>query len=220
MFQDQFLYPFHEKCHLSQSNAFICDSCQVSTWFFTTFSVSGLKEKVHHIENLQQLFTCILPEEIDIPPFVLEYDTRVNSPYYTAQSSGLWWCQINPELTSLTGPATFHRANTQQTTPTLMWTRWTLTKVHLCHSWWAGFSVMVRDSWSIMLYKHILLKPAELNQTQMSLKEPSAWPKLFLDEVCLCGVWMMRLNLTNILNQCFVPMWNTCTSVCVNNGWK
>uniref|UniRef100_A0A9J7YQR0 Ganglioside induced differentiation associated protein 2 n=1 Tax=Cyprinus carpio carpio TaxID=630221 RepID=A0A9J7YQR0_CYPCA len=50
---------------------------KVSTWFFTTFSVSGLKEKVHHIENLQQLFTCILPEEIDIPPFVLEYDTRV-----------------------------------------------------------------------------------------------------------------------------------------------
>ncbi|XP_051564428.1 ganglioside-induced differentiation-associated protein 2 isoform X1 [Myxocyprinus asiaticus] len=62
---------------------------KVSTWFFTTFSVSGLKEKVHHIENLQQLFTCILPEQIDIPPFVLEYDTRVNSPYYTAHSSGL-----------------------------------------------------------------------------------------------------------------------------------
>uniref|UniRef100_A0A672SJB0 Ganglioside-induced differentiation-associated protein 2-like n=1 Tax=Sinocyclocheilus grahami TaxID=75366 RepID=A0A672SJB0_SINGR len=50
---------------------------KVSTWFFTTFSVSGLKEKVHHIENLQQLFTCILPEQIDIPPFVLEYDTRL-----------------------------------------------------------------------------------------------------------------------------------------------
>uniref|UniRef100_A0A8C2FH23 Ganglioside induced differentiation associated protein 2 n=1 Tax=Cyprinus carpio TaxID=7962 RepID=A0A8C2FH23_CYPCA len=51
---------------------------KVSTWFFTTFSVSGLKEKVHHIENLQQLFTCILPEQIDIPPFVLEYDSRVS----------------------------------------------------------------------------------------------------------------------------------------------
>ncbi|KAK3543406.1 hypothetical protein QTP70_020432 [Hemibagrus guttatus] len=51
---------------------------KVSTWFFTTFSVPGMKEKVHHIENLQQLFTCILPEQIDIPPFVLEYDTRMN----------------------------------------------------------------------------------------------------------------------------------------------
>ncbi|TSV41638.1 Ganglioside-induced differentiation-associated protein 2 [Bagarius yarrelli] len=49
---------------------------KVSTWFFTTFSVPGMKEKVHHIENLQQLFTCILPEQIDIPPFVLEYDNR------------------------------------------------------------------------------------------------------------------------------------------------
>lgn len=62
---------------------------KVSTWFFTTFSVSGLKDKVHHIENLQQLFTCVLPEQIDIPPFVLEYDSRVNSPYYSAQSAGL-----------------------------------------------------------------------------------------------------------------------------------
>uniref|UniRef100_A0A672Q7I2 Macro domain-containing protein n=1 Tax=Sinocyclocheilus grahami TaxID=75366 RepID=A0A672Q7I2_SINGR len=52
---------------------------KVSTWFFTTFSVSSLKEKVHHIENLQQLFTCILPEQIDIPPFVLEYDTRLKN---------------------------------------------------------------------------------------------------------------------------------------------
>ncbi|KAM6970204.1 ganglioside-induced differentiation-associated protein 2 isoform 1-T2 [Aplochiton taeniatus] len=62
---------------------------KVSTWFFTTFSVSGMKDKVHHIENLQQLFTCILPEQIDIPPFVLEYDARMNRPYNTSHSSSL-----------------------------------------------------------------------------------------------------------------------------------
>lgn len=62
---------------------------KVSTWFFTTFSVAGMKEKVHHIDTLQQLFTCILPEQIDIPPFVLEYDARVNGPYRVAQPSGL-----------------------------------------------------------------------------------------------------------------------------------
>lgn len=43
-----------------------------------------------------------------------------------------------------------------------------------------------------MLYKHILLKPAEratdLYQTQMSLKEPPAWHKLFLNKVCMCGL--------------------------------
>ncbi|KAJ8409926.1 hypothetical protein AAFF_G00209670 [Aldrovandia affinis] len=62
---------------------------KVSTWFFTTFNVSGLKDKVHHVETLQQLFTCILPEQIDIPPFVLEYDARMNGPYRPAHSSGL-----------------------------------------------------------------------------------------------------------------------------------
>lgn len=62
---------------------------KVSTWFFTTFSVSGIKEKVRYLDNLQQLFTCIRPEQIDIPPFVLEYDARVNGPYSRPQSSGL-----------------------------------------------------------------------------------------------------------------------------------
>uniref|UniRef100_A0A665X5I0 Macro domain-containing protein n=1 Tax=Echeneis naucrates TaxID=173247 RepID=A0A665X5I0_ECHNA len=49
---------------------------KVSTWFFTTFSVSGMKDKVRYLDSLHQLFTCIRPEQIDIPPFVLEYDTR------------------------------------------------------------------------------------------------------------------------------------------------
>uniref|UniRef100_A0A667YTP6 Ganglioside induced differentiation associated protein 2 n=1 Tax=Myripristis murdjan TaxID=586833 RepID=A0A667YTP6_9TELE len=61
---------------------------KVSTWFFTTFSVSGMKDKVHYLDNLKQLFTCIKPEQIDIPPFVLEYDTRVNksSPSHSKSS--------------------------------------------------------------------------------------------------------------------------------------
>lgn len=54
-------------------------SHQFSTWFFTTFSVSGIKDKVRYLDSLQQLFTCIKPEEIDIPPFVLEYDIRVRT---------------------------------------------------------------------------------------------------------------------------------------------
>ncbi|XP_006808217.1 ganglioside-induced differentiation-associated protein 2 [Neolamprologus brichardi] len=62
---------------------------KVSTWFFTTFSVSGMKEKVRYLDNLQQLFTCIKPEQLDIPPFVLEYDARVNGPYHHSEASGL-----------------------------------------------------------------------------------------------------------------------------------
>ncbi|XP_069035011.1 ganglioside-induced differentiation-associated protein 2 isoform X1 [Lepisosteus oculatus] len=62
---------------------------KISAWFFTTFSVSGLKDKVHHVETLQQLFTCVVPEQIDIPPFVLEYEARVNGPQHSSCSSGL-----------------------------------------------------------------------------------------------------------------------------------
>lgn len=62
---------------------------KVSTWFFTTFSVSGMKDKVRYLDNLQQLFTCIRPEQIDIPPFVLEYDARVNGPYHPSEASNL-----------------------------------------------------------------------------------------------------------------------------------
>lgn len=62
---------------------------KVSTWFFATFSVSGMKEKVRYLDSLQQLFTCIRPEQIDIPPFVLEYDARVNGAYHRSEASGL-----------------------------------------------------------------------------------------------------------------------------------
>uniref|UniRef100_A0A8D0GIC9 Ganglioside induced differentiation associated protein 2 n=1 Tax=Sphenodon punctatus TaxID=8508 RepID=A0A8D0GIC9_SPHPU len=57
---------------------------KVSTWFFTTFTVSGLKDKTHHVENLQQLFAAIPPEQIDFPPFVLEYDARVSALLWVA----------------------------------------------------------------------------------------------------------------------------------------
>lgn len=57
---------------------------KVSTWFFTTFSVSGLKDKIHHVDSLQQLFSAISPEQIDFPPFVLEYDARENGPYFAS----------------------------------------------------------------------------------------------------------------------------------------
>ncbi|XP_072254580.1 ganglioside-induced differentiation-associated protein 2 [Pyxicephalus adspersus] len=50
---------------------------KVSSWFFTTFTISGLKDRVHQVESLHQLFTAIAPDQIEIPPFVLDYDARV-----------------------------------------------------------------------------------------------------------------------------------------------
>ncbi|XP_073524837.1 ganglioside-induced differentiation-associated protein 2 [Phyllobates terribilis] len=60
---------------------------KVSSWFFTTFTVSGLKDKVQHVESLHQLFTAISPDQIEIPPFVLDYDARENGPLFPSHSS-------------------------------------------------------------------------------------------------------------------------------------
>ncbi|XP_069801251.1 ganglioside-induced differentiation-associated protein 2 [Dendropsophus ebraccatus] len=60
---------------------------KVSTWFFTTFTVSGLKDRVHHVDSLHQLFTAISPDQIEIPPFVLDYDARENGPIFPSHSS-------------------------------------------------------------------------------------------------------------------------------------
>ncbi|XP_056410100.1 ganglioside-induced differentiation-associated protein 2, partial [Hyla sarda] len=60
---------------------------KVSTWFFTTFTISGLKDKVHHVDSLHQLFTAISPDQIEIPPFVLDYDARENGPVFPTHSS-------------------------------------------------------------------------------------------------------------------------------------
>ncbi|XP_075705379.1 ganglioside-induced differentiation-associated protein 2-like [Rhinoderma darwinii] len=63
---------------------------KVSSWFFTTFTVSGLKDKVQHVDSLHQLFTTISPDQIEIPPFVLDYDARENGPIFPSRSfSGL-----------------------------------------------------------------------------------------------------------------------------------
>jgi hypothetical protein len=60
---------------------------KVSTWFIPTFSVSGLKDKIHHVGSLQQLFSAISPEQIDFPHFVLECDARENGPYFASYPS-------------------------------------------------------------------------------------------------------------------------------------
>ncbi|XP_068127096.1 ganglioside-induced differentiation-associated protein 2 [Hyperolius riggenbachi] len=63
---------------------------RLSTWFFTTFTVSGLKDRVHHVDSLHQLLTAIPPDQIEIPPFVLDYDARENGPLLPSHSfSGL-----------------------------------------------------------------------------------------------------------------------------------
>ncbi|KAJ3592339.1 hypothetical protein NHX12_007466 [Muraenolepis orangiensis] len=57
--------------------------------FYFVHPTLRAKEKVHYLDSLRQLLACMRPEQIDIPPFVLDYDARVNGPYNPSQSSAL-----------------------------------------------------------------------------------------------------------------------------------
>lgn len=59
------------------------------TWFFTTFTASDIKKKVHSLKGVQYLYAKINPDQLDIPPYVLDHDIQVNGPrYYVSFEEG------------------------------------------------------------------------------------------------------------------------------------
>ncbi|XP_055889502.1 protein GDAP2 homolog [Biomphalaria glabrata] len=58
---------------------------KLAVWFFTTFTASDIKHKVHNLKGVQYLYTKMNPDQIDVPPFVQEYDIKVNGPRYVVQ---------------------------------------------------------------------------------------------------------------------------------------
>ena len=52
---------------------------RIVTWFFTTFTASSIKDKVHFLSGIQYLYDWIDPDQLEIPAFVLEYDMKVNT---------------------------------------------------------------------------------------------------------------------------------------------
>ncbi|XP_065838311.1 protein GDAP2 homolog [Oscarella lobularis] len=59
---------------------------KVVTWFFTTFTASSVKQKVHHISGVEHLYDFIAPDQLDLPAFVMDYDRRINGLGYHAPS--------------------------------------------------------------------------------------------------------------------------------------
>lgn len=55
---------------------------KLATWFFTTFTASDIKQKVHSLKGVQYLYAKINPDQLDIPPFVLDHDIKENGPRY------------------------------------------------------------------------------------------------------------------------------------------
>lgn len=55
---------------------------KLATWFFTTFTATDLKSKVFNLKGVQYLYGTISPDQLDIPSFVINYDTEVNGYRY------------------------------------------------------------------------------------------------------------------------------------------
>lgn len=64
--------------HRSVLNTTISFFSQLLIWYFTTFTAGRIKEKIHLCNNVHYLYRTIHPDELDIPPFVLEHDMKVS----------------------------------------------------------------------------------------------------------------------------------------------
>lgn len=60
---------------------------RIVTWFFTTFTASSIKDKVHFLSGIQYLYDWIDPDQLEIPAFVLEYDMKENGNNYHTPAS-------------------------------------------------------------------------------------------------------------------------------------
>lgn len=52
------------------------------TWWFTTFTASEVKHKVHFLSGVEYLYDSVRPEQLDIPQFILECDAKLNGVNY------------------------------------------------------------------------------------------------------------------------------------------
>lgn len=55
---------------------------KLAAWFFTTFTASDIKNKVFSLKGVQYLYATIYPDQLDIPSFVINYDTELNGFRY------------------------------------------------------------------------------------------------------------------------------------------
>lgn len=50
---------------------------RVVTWFFLMFNAGSIKDKFKFLTGVQFLYDTINPDQLELPPFVLEYDIQV-----------------------------------------------------------------------------------------------------------------------------------------------
>ena len=52
------------------------------TWWFTTFTATEVKDKVNFVTGVEYLYDSVNPEQLDIPQFILDWDSKVSKTYF------------------------------------------------------------------------------------------------------------------------------------------
>lgn len=74
------LYLFHSRYRRNLRGLYVVHGSvwdRIITWFFTLFSAASIKEHIKFLSGVQYLNDYISPDQLEIPPFVLEFDLQV-----------------------------------------------------------------------------------------------------------------------------------------------
>ena len=52
------------------------------TWWFTTFTAPEVKHKVRFLTGVEFLYDSVSPEQLDIPQFIMDCDSRVSQSFF------------------------------------------------------------------------------------------------------------------------------------------
>ncbi|KAG8235309.1 hypothetical protein J437_LFUL015712 [Ladona fulva] len=55
---------------------------KMMTWWFTTFMAPAIKQKVQSLDGVEYLYSKILPDQLEIPMYIIEYDMTINGIGY------------------------------------------------------------------------------------------------------------------------------------------
>ena len=50
---------------------------RIMAWFFMIINAASIKDKVHFLNGVQYLYDIVNPDQLEIPPFVMEFDVQV-----------------------------------------------------------------------------------------------------------------------------------------------
>ena len=55
---------------------------RIVAWFFLMANAASIRDKVNFVGGVQYLNDLVNVDQLEVPPFIMEYDIQVNGPHY------------------------------------------------------------------------------------------------------------------------------------------